>query len=219
LGYLIFDKQGALYGTTQSGGLTNNLNWWPGTVFKLTPPTSSGGQWKETVLYRFGPIDGAAPSAGLIFDSQGALYGTTSAGGDVGHRGARPQGTVFKLTPPSSAHGKWTETVLTKFIGTSIYSPTCTLLFDSKGALYGTTQGVYPSASGYFQGSVFQLTPPAPVAGNWQLNVLYEFSTPHGSGGTPKAGLITGADGAFYGTLSEAGVSGSGGGVFRLQLP
>ncbi len=43
----------------------------------------------ETVLYSFkGGSDGSYPSAGLIFDKEGALYGTTGA-------------TVFKLTPPA----------------------------------------------------------------------------------------------------------------------
>ena len=76
---LIFDSQGALYGATANGGASGN-----GTVFKLTPPAKGQTQWKEIVLYSFkGPLqnDGANPSAGLIFDKQGALYGTTANGG------------------------------------------------------------------------------------------------------------------------------------------
>jgi uncharacterized repeat protein (TIGR03803 family) len=41
--------------------------------------------------------DGAFPEAGLIFDSNGALYGTTSTGGS-----SKNDGTVFKLTPPAA---------------------------------------------------------------------------------------------------------------------
>jgi uncharacterized repeat protein (TIGR03803 family) len=37
--------------------------------------------------------DGAAPLAGMIFDSSGNLYGTTSQGG------ASQFGTVFRITP------------------------------------------------------------------------------------------------------------------------
>jgi uncharacterized repeat protein (TIGR03803 family) len=49
---------------------------------------------KETVLYSFaGGADGAYPSAGLVRDAVGNLYGTTSAGGASDH------GTVFKLAP------------------------------------------------------------------------------------------------------------------------
>jgi uncharacterized repeat protein (TIGR03803 family) len=59
----------------------------------------------ETVLYRFKDIpDGAAPAAGLIADKQGALYGTTSAGGSRSCAGC---GTVFKLTPPTKGQTAW----------------------------------------------------------------------------------------------------------------
>jgi hypothetical protein len=48
----------------------------------------------ETVLYPFtGGSDGAGPSAGLIADSKGNLFGTT-AGGGAGY------GVVFELSPP-----------------------------------------------------------------------------------------------------------------------
>ena len=42
-----------------------------------TPAT--GGGWTEQVLYSFGYLpDGISPSGGLIFDTAGNLYGTTS---------------------------------------------------------------------------------------------------------------------------------------------
>ncbi len=64
-------------------------------MFKLTPPAIPGQQWTETVLYSCTPSpDGAVPEAGVIFDSIGALYGTTAFGG-----GPAANGTVFKLTP------------------------------------------------------------------------------------------------------------------------
>jgi hypothetical protein len=70
-----------------------------GTVFRLTPPTTSGGQWTETVLYSFtGGIDGQAPDGGLIADASGNLYGTTIPGGSG-------SGTVFKLTLPVTFTG------------------------------------------------------------------------------------------------------------------
>jgi hypothetical protein len=48
-GRLPFDNNGALYGTTASGGSASS-----GTVFQLVPPTVSGGAWTEHVLYSFG---------------------------------------------------------------------------------------------------------------------------------------------------------------------
>jgi uncharacterized repeat protein (TIGR03803 family) len=99
---LIADKEGALYGTTETGGRGGN-----GTVFKLTPPGKGQTAWTEIVLHRFaGGSDGEGPIAGLIADNSGALYGTTLVGGT----GAA--GTVFKLTPPAKGQTNWTEAVL-----------------------------------------------------------------------------------------------------------
>jgi uncharacterized repeat protein (TIGR03803 family) len=89
-GGLILDGAGNLYGTTATGGSSGG-----GVVFKLTP--KSGGGWTETVLQTLGGNHGGGPYAALIFDADGNLYGTTSAGGvrsgDVG--------TVFELVPNS----------------------------------------------------------------------------------------------------------------------
>jgi len=79
---LIRDADGNLYGTTLQGGAFGY-----GTVFKLDPSS------KETVLHSFaeGTLDGYYPSAGLLRDEAGNLYGTTENGG------ASEYGTVFKL--------------------------------------------------------------------------------------------------------------------------
>jgi uncharacterized repeat protein (TIGR03803 family) len=93
-GSLVADSSGHLYGTTYEGG-TNNY----GSVFELI---LSGGTWTETVIYSFlGPSnsDGANPVAGLVFDGDGNLYGTTEYGG------ASSEGTVFELSK-SGPHGK-----------------------------------------------------------------------------------------------------------------
>jgi hypothetical protein len=75
---LIADSEGVLYGTTQSGGGPANA----GVVFTLTPPVPPATQWTKKVIYRFqGGSDGAQPRAGLIFNSNGRLFGTTSGGG------------------------------------------------------------------------------------------------------------------------------------------
>jgi len=82
---LIKDETGNLYGTTYSGGAKHH-----GIVFKLAPDGT------ETVLHAFSRgRGGGRPTAGLIRDAAGNLYGTTSSGG-VGpcNKGC---GTVFKL--------------------------------------------------------------------------------------------------------------------------
>ena len=83
---LIFDAAGNLYGVTYGGG-----TYTYGTAFELTP--TAGGGWTEQVLHSFNGTDGAGPQAGLIFDADGNLYGTTAGGGTYN------DGTVFELTP------------------------------------------------------------------------------------------------------------------------
>ncbi len=202
---LIFDTQGALYGTTYHGGKPGN-----GIVFKLTPPAVSGGQWTETVLYSFkgAPSDGASPSAGLVLDAKGVLYGATEGGGSFN------SGTAFKLTPPSSGKGPWTETVLYNFDrGKDAMSPSSPLIFDKEGALYGTTQ----FGKSFLPGTVFKLTPQSSGKGPWTMTVLHAFNG-GADGATPLSALTFDKQGALYGTTTSGGAS-SNGTVFKLTPP
>jgi uncharacterized repeat protein (TIGR03803 family) len=84
---LVQDAKGNFYGTTEFGGRHGQ-----GTVFKLT------GKGIETVVHSFtGKKDGGSPVAGLIFDTEGNLYGTTSGGGNTKCVGGC--GVVFKIVP------------------------------------------------------------------------------------------------------------------------
>jgi uncharacterized repeat protein (TIGR03803 family) len=89
---LVMDSVGNLYGTTETGGTGSCPldDTGCGTVFKVDP------NGNESVLYSFTAVngDGAGPSAGLIIDDLGNLYGTTAFGG------LSNQGTVFKLLAP-----------------------------------------------------------------------------------------------------------------------
>jgi len=200
---LVADGAGNLYGTTSQGG-SSNCSAGCGTVFQLTPPTTQGAQWTETVLYRFaGGSDGAAPASNLIFDAAGNLYGTTNGGGNVSSGG-----TVFQLTPPLAQGGAWTETVLYRFAGgRDGKTPLAGLVFDQAGNLYGTTLfGGTANA-----GTVFELMPPATQGGAWTETVLHTFG--HGNDGLdPEAGLILDNAGALYGTT----ITGT---VFKLTPP
>jgi uncharacterized repeat protein (TIGR03803 family) len=84
---VIMDQKGRLFGTASTGG-TGRLSG--GVVFRLDAPIQVGGAWTETVLYSFGGPDGFRPLSRLV-SRNGALYGTTSAGGLNG------TGTVFQL--------------------------------------------------------------------------------------------------------------------------
>jgi hypothetical protein len=94
---LIMDASGALYSTTFTGGVDGN-----GTVFELTPPAAGKTKWSESVLYSFPGVlrarHGAYPSAGLIMDASGALYGTTDYGG-TSSVSTSGYGTVFEVVP------------------------------------------------------------------------------------------------------------------------
>lgn len=108
---VVIGKNGALYGTTYMGGANQCATslgvYQCGTIFELIPNASI--PWKEIVLHNFNGNDGEFPNANLVFGSGGTLYGTTTLGGAAG------AGTVFDLTPPSTAGGGWTETVLYSF--------------------------------------------------------------------------------------------------------
>jgi len=161
---------GVIYGTTVDGGsalpctLLPYLHSGCGTVFQLTPPSTVGGSWTETIIYNFAGTngDGAYPVAGVVLGENGVLYGTTTYGGiatsgsPCSLSGASGCGTVFELTPPTSPGGAWTENVLHSFTGQngdgSIPGP---LAISPGGVLYGPTSG--GGSAG--KGTIFALEP------------------------------------------------------------
>jgi uncharacterized repeat protein (TIGR03803 family) len=157
---LLADAAGNLYGTTSAGGdrtsCAAQFIEGCGTVFQLMP---SGAL---TVLYSFtGGSDGGDPTAGLIADTAGNLYGTTLEGGATGSCN-RPYGcgTVFQLTPSG------TLTVLHTFTGSDGAGPEAGLIADAAGNLYGTTHsGGAGTSCVQGCGTVFELTMPASLAG------------------------------------------------------
>ena len=157
---------------------------------------------KAKTLYAFsGGADGNSPVASLIFDESGNLYGTTTLGG-LGY------GVVFELTPTQK--GTWTEKILYEFKGGSDGEyPSCTLIFDSRGNLYGTTAG-----EGYYNyGTIFELTRKA--HGEWTEEVIHRF-TGGADGGNPHPGLISDGHGNFYGTTFSGARVTSDGTVFEV---
>ncbi len=142
---LTFDAAGNLYSTTEVGGDSSQCSFGCGTVFKLT--LGSRGSWTESVLHTFagGSSDGANPTAGVVFNTAGNLYGVTFSGGAAG--------MLFKLSPKS---GPWTETILYAFTGGSDGKlPSGDLMWDAAGNLYGTT--TYGGTLN--RGVVFRFTP------------------------------------------------------------
>jgi len=137
---VIADSNGNLFGTTIQGGSGGD-----GTVFKLTP----GGV--ESVLHSFtGGSDGDYPTASLIEDNKGNLYGTTFRGGGSGcaFNGSYGCGTVFEVTQ------KGTEKVLHNFgSGSDGFYPYGSLVADGLGNIYGTAP--FGGSTGW--GTVFMI--------------------------------------------------------------
>jgi uncharacterized repeat protein (TIGR03803 family) len=107
---------GALFGTTSHGGGTCVAC---GVAFELAPPPRGQTAWTQSVLHVFSGTggDGLAPLGGVVADSEGNLYGTTSQGGlatcTVPSKGSC--GTVFELTPPAGGQTTWSEDILYAF--------------------------------------------------------------------------------------------------------
>ncbi|MFZ0228343.1 MAG: choice-of-anchor tandem repeat GloVer-containing protein, partial [Mycobacterium sp.] len=140
----------------------------------LTLVASSWAASTETVLHTFtgtlegGGPDGDDPTAGLIADAQGNLYGTTFFGG------SGQSGIVFKLT--HKPDGSYAESIIYTFPFSEdghITGPAASLVFDSAGILYGTTVGGgnIPVVS---DGTVFKLTPTK--SGEWTSTILHSFN-------------------------------------------
>ena len=114
---LIFDPKGDLYGLTTSGG-----SFKYGILWRIKP------DGVESTLYNFGNgNDGSTPGAGVVKDTWGNLFGTTTKGGEFS------RGVIFKIT------GVGQDKILHNFAppgGTESASP---LLPVSQGTFVGTT--------------------------------------------------------------------------------
>ena len=188
-GPLLFDQAGNLYGTTIQGGHAGY-----GTVFMLDP---SGN---ESVLASFGGSagEGSYPLGGLVRDTAGNLYGTTSDSSYC--QSTIGCGNVFKLDPSG------TVTVLHRFGGTSDgANPTGRLVLDSAGNLYGTTHtGGGTRCKGGPKlivvgcGTVFK------IDASGQESVLHPFEIADGA--FPSAGLVLDTAGNLFGTARVGGL-------------
>jgi uncharacterized repeat protein (TIGR03803 family) len=186
---LIQGADGNLYGTARWGGTRSceAEGGGCGTVFKIS---LSG---TLTTLHNFcsrsGCPDGDNPLAGLVQGADGNFYGTTSAGG------TNHDGTIFKITPSGKL------TTIYNFCSQS----NCTDGYSSAGLIqvadgnfYGTTE--YGGANA--DGTVFKITPKG------KLTTLYSFCSKAScaDGQQPRAALVQGADGNFYGTTYYGGI-------------
>jgi uncharacterized repeat protein (TIGR03803 family) len=196
---VIFDGAGNLFGTTASGGRGGCC----GTAFKLSPPKRQGGDWTETELYDFlGGGNGGTPSAGVIRNSKGNLYGTGAYGGNN-------FGIAFELRPSGS---KWNEKMIYNFCSRNNCadgaSPLAGLLMDGDGVLYGTTSAGGTGCSSSGCGVVFKLTP---TKNGWKETILHRFRGGSSDGAGPEEQLVFDRSGNLYGTAYvQQGYQGAG---------
>ena len=182
---------GTLYGTTLTGG-----NSGIGTIFKLS---TNGTDY--SVLWNFSRTggDGIRPFAALMQASDGALYGSTTAGG------AYSNGTIFRLMLDGSL------TTVHQFVGYDLDGvyPTKKLIEATDGLLYGTSYGsvAIGGTNFYNVGTIFRIN-----KNGSNYAVLLNLS---GNSHTPVE-LVEGNDGVLYG-INEGGSTGGYGAIFRVN--
>jgi uncharacterized repeat protein (TIGR03803 family) len=195
-------------------------------VLLFAVDTAASGP-KEKVLYSFKGNGDGKPYFGLIFDTEGRLYGTTDGGYSCPEKWSRAPvascGTAFQLIPPATKGGRWIETVLHRFRGSDGANPQSYLVQDSAGKFYGTTTygGYYGYPCARYSmdgcGVVFQLTRPAKMGDGWTETVLYKF-TGGTDGSIPVSGVVRDKEGDLYGVTAYGGTVGAGA-LFKLQPP
>ena len=178
-GGVVQDSGGNLYGTTQYGGSSGS-----GTVFEI----AVGSNTITTLASLDYTNSGEYPSGGVVLDSAGNLYGTASYGGSSYY------GTVFEV-----AAGSNIITALASFNYDNGASPFGSVVLDSAGNLYGTTQGGGSSGNG----TVFEI-----AAGSNTITTLASFTGDNGA--NPYAGVVLDGSGNLYGTSSYGGSKGDG---------
>ena len=157
-----------------------------GTIFKIT---SKGAL---TTLHSFDNSDGCNPSTALVQATDGNFYGTTFEGN-----------SLFRMTPSGKLTTLYTFCSLSGCADG--INPAAALIQATDGNLYGTTSGV---TSNYY-GTIFKIT----LSGT--LTTLYTFcsQTDCADGAYPRAPLVQGTDGNFYGTTTGPAV----GTVFEME--
>jgi uncharacterized repeat protein (TIGR03803 family) len=180
-------KDGWLCGVAPSGGASN-----AGTIFKL----AKDGAGFAVLRHLTGKDgDGKTPNSRLVSGPDGALYGTTDAGG------TRSAGTVFRINPDGNGYA-----VLHRFTGRFPSGAPRGLILASDGVLYGTTCN---GARGL--GTVFRLN-----LDGTGFTELRSFQGGTNDGRYPEAPVAEGPDGVLYGTTNEGGDANLGT-VFKLN--
>jgi uncharacterized repeat protein (TIGR03803 family) len=185
-----------LYGSTSTGGSAGH-----GILYKL----SKSGAFYQ-VLKHFTGVDGSSPAGSLLQASDGALYGSTVAGGN------NQLGVVFRLGTNGAGF-----TVLQHLQGVPATSsfPSAydtppnpgPLLEASDGLLYGVN---YQGGNG--KGAIYRLNKDGSGYETLRTFLGFDFN----DGDTPVDGVTEGGDGRLYGMTFQGGNFGAGT-LYRLN--
>jgi uncharacterized repeat protein (TIGR03803 family) len=185
-GGVILDAKGDLFGVTFQGGTNDD-----GTVFEL--PVGSSTIDSLASFTNSPGAEGLNPTAGLVMDPKGDLFGETSSGGILpnGNPGA---GTIFEVPAGTTS----IDTLYT-FDGTNFqdgFEPHGGLILDAAGDLFGVANG-----GSTVHGLVFELP-----GGVGPIQHVADFTIPnHNQLGGPVSGLVVDSAGDYFGE-TELGV-------------
>ena len=212
---LVEDPAGVLYGTTLQGGAHGG-----GVVFRLNRDGTS-----FTILHHFleSENDGGRPMAGLLYGSDGVLYGTTDSGGNSGPRNGtvfciNPDGTGYRVLhsfPSKAGDGRSPRAVLVEGPDHMLYGTTC----DGGRMDGGTVFRMGKDGSRFqvlhrFNGSPEMTNDPTGKI-ETTLNGVTVMSALDSDGGSPMS-LVFGKEGLLYGFTENRGKNGVGT-LFRIQ--
>jgi hypothetical protein len=202
LGPPVRDAAGNIFGTTNNGG--NLYGSDAGIIYQLS---QKHGNWTLKTIYQFCSLancaDGAFAQSGLIIDTQGNLYGTTSSGMSFG------QGVAYELMP-NARKTKWKLKVLYTFCtksecidGKTPYRE-LTYQGEAAGAPYDGASplyGVTLSGGNASDGVLYELVR---VNGRWKEKVLHSFCSlaSCADGAYPSATPAVDASGNVYGATN-----------------
>jgi uncharacterized repeat protein (TIGR03803 family) len=234
IGGVIFDSKGNLYGTTNSGGASENCPAGCGVVFELIPDKKT---WNFSVVHTFtgipsdvpcGVYDGASPYRMTpAIDDAGNIFGTTINGGES----CDNAGTVWELSPIED--GGWNYSILhamnevesdatpeaggvldseDNFYFTNAYSNVYELVAAqgySDQLLYynpnGNIGGAYDTVSFDKSGNLYWTTQSAYVQ-DGDEGAVFELS-PNGEGGWKQSTVYAFASGGAAGVSPWGGVT------------
>jgi uncharacterized repeat protein (TIGR03803 family) len=187
---------------------TTCLNWAVVTVAITMTFTTIGAASQYRVAHYFNGTPAMQPSGQLVTDGKGNFYGVTEFSNPPACDYQQGCGTVFKM---NQSNGKVKYETIHTFSGPDGAEPFMGLTLDASGNLYGTTY----AGGANDVGVVFELSP---SQSGWKEQVLYTFGAP----GIyyPESTLVFDGAGNLYGTASNGGNVGCGGGgcggIFEL---